>query len=72
MISDKLYDILVKVQRFLPAIGAAYLAVAKIWNLPLGNQVNATIAVIATLLGTLIEISISVYSKNNRQEKKEE
>lgn len=72
MISDKLYNILVKVQRFLPAIGLAYLEVSRIWGLALGNEVNATIAVIATLLGTFIEIAISVYNKNNRQEKKEE
>ena len=63
MISNKLYDALVKIQRFLPALGAAYLALAKVWGIPLGDEVNQTIAIIATLLGTFIEISITVYEK---------
>lgn len=61
--SNRAYDILSKVQRFMPSIGLFYLAIAKIWDLPFGNEVNQTIVAIATLLGTLLEISTAQYLK---------
>lgn len=63
MFSDKVYDILVKIQRWLPALGAFYIGISKVWNLPLGAEVNETIALVATLLAATIEVSISVYYK---------
>ena len=62
--SNRMYDILSKTQRFLPAIGLFYLAIAKIWDLPFGNEVNQTIVALATLLGTLLEISTAQYLKS--------
>jgi len=62
--SNNLYDILSKIQRFLPALGVFYLAIAQIWNLPYGDQINMTIAALATLLGTVLEISTGIYLKN--------
>lgn len=64
MLTNKLYDILSKIQRFLPALGVFYLALAQIWGLPFGDQVNMTIAAVATLLGTLLEVSTGLYLKN--------
>lgn len=61
--SNRLYDILNKIERFLPAIGIFYLAIAKIWGLPFADEVNQTIAALATLLGTLLEISTAQYLK---------
>lgn len=61
--SNRLYDILSKCQRFLPAIGLFYLAIAKIWGLPFADEINQTIAALATLLGTLLEISTAQYLK---------
>lgn len=61
--SNKLYDILNKIERFLPAIGIFYLALAKIWGFPFADEVNQTIAAVATLLGTLLEISTAQYLK---------
>lgn len=60
--SDKLYDILVKVQRWLPAVGLLYLGLCKVWNLPLGNEVNQTIIIVATFLATTLEIANSTYN----------
>lgn len=60
--SDKLYDILVKVQRWLPAVGVFYLGLCKVWGLPLGNEVNQTLALVATLLATTLEIAIASYN----------
>lgn len=37
-LDNKLYDILNKVQRWLPALGILYLALCQIWNLPYGQN----------------------------------
>lgn len=64
MLTNDLYDILSKIQRFLPALGIFYLALAQIWGLPFGDEINMTIAAIATLLGTMLEVSTGIYLKN--------
>jgi len=61
--SNKVYDILSKLQRFMPALGVCYLGLCKIWGFPYGNEVNQTIVLLATLLGTLLEISTAQYLK---------
>ena len=61
--SNKVYDILNKSQRWLPALGVFYLAIAAIWQLPYGDEVNATIVAEATLLGTTLEIATGAYLK---------
>jgi len=61
--SNKMYDILTKVQRWLPALGAFYLGLCKVWGLPLGDELNQTIALIATLLAATLEISTVQYQK---------
>lgn len=67
MKSDKLYDILNKIQRWLPALGAAYIGLCNIWDLPLGSQINETIVVLATLLATTLEIANSNYNNKLKQ-----
>lgn len=62
--SNKMYDILSKIQRFMPALGVCYLGLCKIWGFPYGNEVNQTIVLLATLLGTLLEISTAQYLKS--------
>ena len=64
MLTNELYDILSKIQRFLPALGIFYLALAQIWGLPFGDEINMTIAALATLLGTALEISTGIYLKS--------
>lgn len=64
MLTNNLYDILSKIQRFLPALGVFYLAIAQIWGMPFGDEVNMTIAALATLLGTMLEVSTGIYLKN--------
>lgn len=61
--SNKVYDILNKVQRWLPALGIFYLALCGIWHLPYGDQINNTVVAIATLLAATLEISTGVYHK---------
>lgn len=66
--SDKLYDFLNKLQRWLPAVATFYLALCRIWNLPLGNEVNQTIVALATLLATTLEIANSRYNEAKKEE----
>jgi hypothetical protein len=63
MMSNKVYDILNKIQRWLPAIGIFYLALCEIWGFSFGNEVNNTIVAAAALLATSLEISSGSYHK---------
>lgn len=71
MFTNKLYDILSKIQRWLPAIGVFYLTIAKIWTLPWGSEINETVVAIATLLAALLEVSSARYYKGLDGEKHE-
>lgn len=66
--SNKMYDILSKIQRWLPALGVFYLTLAQIWGLPFGDQVNETIVAVAVLLATTLEISTVAYHKKKEEE----
>ena len=63
--SDKVYDIINKAQRWLVALGALYLAVAEIWNLPFGNEVNKTIVAIGTVLAIVLETATAKWQKDH-------
>lgn len=55
---DKIYNILKWAALVaLPAIGLFYSAIAKIWGLPYGAEITATLDAAALLIGTLIGIS---------------
>ena len=62
--SNKVYDILNKIQRWLPAVGILYLALCQIWNLPYGQAINNTIIAVAAFLATTLEISTGLYHKD--------
>ena len=66
-ISNKVYDILSKIQRWLPALGVAYLGLCKVWGFMYGTQVNETLMILATLLATTLEISSVNYFKDEKQ-----
>lgn len=66
--SNKLYDVLNKIQRWLPALGMFYLALCQIWDLPFGNEINETIVAIATLLATTLEIATSSYLRKGEKQ----
>lgn len=65
--SDKVYDILNKIQRWLPALGLFYIGIAKIWGAPFGDEINQTIVLVATLLGTTLEIANGTYQEDQRK-----
>lgn len=63
-LDNKVYDILNKIQRWLPALGILYLALCQIWNLPYGQAINNTIIAVAAFLATTLEISTGIYHKD--------
>lgn len=62
--NNKLYDILNKVQRWIPSLAVFYLALCKIWGLALGQQVSDTLMAVAALLAATLEISSVSYHKD--------
>ncbi len=70
--SNKTYDILKWVaQILLPALGALYFALAKIWGLPYSNEVVGTITAIDAFLGALLGISTIQYKKETEYDTEE-
>lgn len=63
--SNKTYDIINKIQRFLPALGAFYLVLVEVWGLPYGDAINKTIVALATLLAVFLEVVTSKWKENN-------
>ncbi len=64
LMSNKTYDILKWIaQILLPAMGALYFGLAKIWGFPYGTEIVGTIALIDTFLGALLGISSDAYYK---------
>ena len=64
-LSNKTYDALKYIaQIVLPALGALYFGLAKIWGLPYGTEIVGTIAVVDTFLGTLLGLSTKSYNKS--------
>ena len=64
-LSNETYDILKWIaQILLPALGTLYFALAKIWGLPYGNEINQTIILIATFLAGTLEVSTYFYHKD--------
>ncbi len=63
--SNKAYDIINKIQRFLPALGAFYLVLVEVWGLPFGDAINKTIVALATLLAVFLEVMTAKWNKDN-------
>lgn len=66
--SGAVYDKLkLTAQLLLPAIGALYFALAQIWGLPAAGEVNGTIAVLNTFVGTAVVWLKSLYTASGNQ-----
>lgn len=66
VLTDKQYDILKWfVGIVLPAIGALYFGIAKVWELPGGEQILGTLIVIQAFLGALLGISTKRYNDSD-------
>jgi len=68
--SNKLYDVLKYIaQIVIPALGALYFALAKIWGFPYGTEIIGTLTAIDTFLGCLLGISTAKYLTTNTETK---
>lgn len=55
--NEKVYDILAVIGRLvLPALGTLYFALAKIWGLPLAEEIVGTISAVTIFLNTILKI----------------
>lgn len=61
-LSDKTYDILKMVQRWIPLIATLYVALAGIWKLPLSDEISKTLMAIAAFLAGILEIATATYN----------
>ena len=69
---DKIYNVLKWVCLIaLPALAVLYFTLAKIWGLPYGAEITATINAVALFIGSLIgvsQIAINKEAKENEAE----
>ena len=63
--SSETYDVVSKIQRWLPSLGIFYMALCHIWGFSYGEEVRDTILAIATLLAATLEISSNSYHAQN-------
>ena len=65
--SNKVYDVLKYIAQIaLPAVGALYFGLAKIWGFPYGTEIVGTIAVVDTFLGALLKLSSDQYNQQQQ------
>lgn len=63
-LNDKVYDVLKWIALILiPAVGALYFGLARIWGFPYGEEIVGTLTLIDTFLGTILGISTAKYNK---------
>ena len=68
-LNDKVYNVLKWICLIaLPALAVFYYTLSKIWGLPFGAEIPATINAVAVLIGALIGISQINISKEERDE----
>lgn len=64
--SNRLYDCLKWIAiLFLPALATLVAVVFKIWDLPYGPEIAATITAVATFLGAILGVSHIQYKKGD-------
>lgn len=67
--SDKLYDVLAIIGRLiLPALGTLYFALAKIWGLPLGEEIVGTLSAVTIFLNAVLKIKSDQFWRDFEKE----
>ena len=68
-LSNKVYDVLKYIALILlPALGALYFALAKIWGFPYATEIVGTISAVDAFLGALLQISTNKYNAEQMTE----
>lgn len=69
VLKDSVYDTLKNVALIvLPALATLWLTISKIWGLPYGEEIAATITAIDVFLGALLKVSSRFYEERKRLE----
>lgn len=67
VLGDKMYAFgRQAVQLYIPALSAAYFALANIWNFPNPEKVCGSCAILATFLGVVLKVSTTQYNKSDK------
>ena len=70
--NNKVYDVLKWIALVaLPALTTFWIAIAKIWEIPYGEPIAATITAFTALLGALLGVSSVIYAKKLESNKEE-
>ena len=70
--SNRVYDVLKYIALIvLPALGALYFGLAKIWGFPYATEIVGTISVVDTFLGAILKISNDNYNKEQTDDGEE-
>ena len=63
-LSNKAFDIIKTIQRWLPLVSTLYVALAGIWGFPYANEISKTLMAIAAFLAGILEIATATYNKD--------
>lgn len=69
-LTNRVYDIWNKIQRWLPAVAVLYVALSQIWGanvFPFADEINKSIMAICTFLASILEVSSSQYYKTENK-----
>jgi len=70
ILNDKVYNVLKWIALIaLPATAVLYGTIAKIWGLPYGTEIPATINAVGVFIGVLIGVSHYALYKSNEEDK---
>lgn len=63
-LSNKAFDIIKAIQRWLPLVSTLYVALAAIWGWPNADEISKTLMAIAAFLAGILEIATATYNKD--------
>lgn len=63
-LSNKVYDIIKYIQRWLPLCSTLYVALAAIWGWPYADEISKTLMAVAAFLAGILEIATATYNKD--------
>ena len=68
--TNKTYDILKNIALIvLPALATLWLTISKIWGLPYGEEIAATITALDVFLGAILKVSSKFYMEKLQDDK---
>lgn len=63
-LSNKAFDVIKMIQRWLPLVSTLYVALAGIWGFPYANEISKTLMALAAFLAGILEIATATYNKD--------